>query len=129
MDPDEFEKYDPNLSRGVRRYVLAQFLVAVLMVLWIGQISATQSLAAVIIPCVLLWALLLSLGQLNEGMNSAAKFELFRLFVISPISLYGLLQGAGSSWDPAIAWASLGVYLVLSVVLLRPAWQVELRSE
>jgi len=128
-DPAAFEKFDPEVSPGVRRYVLAQFLVAVLMVLLIGQVYATQGLEAVIIPCVLLWALLLSLGRLNEGRNSAPKFELFRLLAITPIGLYGLLQGAGSSWDTATTWISVAVYLGLSMVMLRPAWQVELIPE
>ena len=121
-DLSKFHKYNPELPRGTQRYAIVQFLIAVLAILWIGVLYATEGLQAVILPCLLFWALLFSIGMLNDGKRAAAAFEVFRLFVIMPAGFYGLLQGVGSGWPQANAWLALVAYVLVSVTLLRPAW-------
>jgi len=118
-----FQKYNPTLSTGTRRYAIAQFIVAILAILWIGTLYATQGLQAVVLPCLLFWTLLFSIGMLNDGKRTAHAFEAFRLLVIMPAGLYALLQGVGSGWSLTYAWLSLVAYILLSASLLRPSWK------
>lgn len=118
-----FHKYNPTVAPGVQRYTIFQFVVAILMIIWIGLVYATQGLQGVVVPCLMFWVLLFSIGMLNDGKRSAAGFETFRLFVMMPAGLYLLLQGVGSNWSQTGAWIALGLYLALSAVLLRPAWK------
>lgn len=122
-DLHTFSKYDPKVSPGVRHYVLIQFLVAVLAVLWIGQLYASQGVQAVLLPCVLLWALLFTLGQLNDAKATGPGIEIFRLLIVMPAGLYGLLLGPGANWSHSMAWIALGLYAALSTAWLWPAWR------
>jgi alkylglycerol monooxygenase len=90
VDLDTFEKYNPQLSDIRRRYVIAQFLVVVATVLSIAEVFAIHGAPVVLVPCLLLWANLYTLGLLNEGRPYAARFELVRLFLIVPVGVYGL---------------------------------------
>jgi len=91
VDLDQFQKYDPQLSNVRRRYVIAQFVVVVAMALSIAEVFASQGAQIVLlVPCLLLWANLYTLGLLNEGRLYAARFELVRLFLIVPVGVYGL---------------------------------------
>lgn len=87
---DAFQKYDPQLSDIRRRYVIAQFLVVVATALSIAEVFATHGAQVVLVPCLLLWANLYTLGLLNEGRPYAARFELVRLCLIVPVGVYGL---------------------------------------
>ena len=87
VDLAHFEKFDPEVAPGIRRYAVAQFAVAIAAVLWIGELFATSGAGAVIVPCIALWALLLSLGWLNEGRQAAVALELIRLLVVTPALL------------------------------------------
>ena len=120
-DLSAFHKYDPDVSSGVRRYVLIQFLIAVAMVLWIGGIYASLGLQAVVLPCVLLWTLLFAIGMLNDGKRVAPGIEVVRLLVVTPICVYGLMQGVGSGWSLTHAAIAVSIYGIVSLVLLRPA--------
>ena len=80
-----FEKFDPPVAASVRAYVLMQFMVATAMTLGLSVLYATQGLDAVIVPGVLLWSLLYTLGLINEGRPYAVRFELIRLWVIVPL--------------------------------------------
>ena len=51
---------------------------------------ATHGAQVVLVPCLLLWASLYTLGLLNEGRPYAARFEFVRLFLIIPVGVYGL---------------------------------------
>lgn len=122
-DLGSFRKYDPVVSTSIRRYVLIQFLVAILAVLWIGQLYASQGVQAVLLPCVLLWVLLFTLGQLNDAKSIGAGIEMVRLLIIMPAGLYALLPGPTTSWPYGIAWMALGLYTAFSLALLWPAWR------
>jgi len=89
-DLAHFEKYDPALSVGRRRYVIAQFAIAVLSALLISVAYAEHGIQAVLVPALLLWTQLYTLGLLNEDRPYAANFELLRLFVVLPIGLFAI---------------------------------------
>jgi sterol desaturase/sphingolipid hydroxylase (fatty acid hydroxylase superfamily) len=110
-----FRKYDPPLTAAVRTYVLAQFLVAVAAVLWIGVLYAQQGLTAVVLPCMLLWAQLYSIGLLSEQRAWALTFEITRLLVITPLGWIAI--GALSAADSYVgtAWLGLAVYTIGSL--------------
>jgi hypothetical protein len=71
----------------------------------------------------LFWTLLFSIGMLNDGKRFAPGFEMFRLFVVMPAGLYGILQGIGSNWPQTSAWMALALYALVSAALLKPAWK------
>ena len=83
-----FEKYDPPLGPRTRSYLLLQFLVVIPAVLGIGVEFATDGAAAVVVPCLWLWTLLLGLGFLSDRKPWALRFEVFRLLVITPAAAY-----------------------------------------
>ena len=120
-DLSHFEKFDPEVAPGIRRYTIAQFGVAIAAVLWIGEMFATDGAGAVLIPCLALWVLLLSLGWLNEGRYSAVAIELIRLLVVSPaLLLAAYLSGAEID---LYAVTGLGAYALVSA-----AWLLGVRS-
>jgi sterol desaturase/sphingolipid hydroxylase (fatty acid hydroxylase superfamily) len=121
MDLGQFEKFDPAVLPGVRRYVVAQFAVAILLVLWIGERFASEGVSAVLVPCVALWAMLLTLGQLNEGRDRARAIEATRLLVLVP-ALVWLLGNTGLHIGPAV-WAAVGAYSLASLFWLMLATQ------
>ena len=90
VDLEKFQKFDPQISRSRRRYVIAQFLVVIVLWLFIADVFAKLGPKAVLVPCLLLWSILYTLGLLNEDRPYAARFELLRLFVVFPIGLYAM---------------------------------------
>lgn len=90
VDLTRFRKYDPDISTVRRRYVLAQFMVVIATALFIANAFATQGAGVVLVPCLLLWTNLYTLGLLNEDRPYAARFELIRLFVVLPLGMYAL---------------------------------------
>ena len=90
VDLTRFRKYDPDISTARRRYVLAQFMVVIATALFIANAFATQGAGVVLVPCLLLWTNLYTLGLLNEDRPYAARFELIRLFVVLPLGMYAL---------------------------------------
>jgi len=90
VDLTRFRKYDPDISTARRRYVLAQFIVVIATALFIANAFATQGAGVVLVPCLLLWTNLYTLGLLNEDRPYAARFELIRLFVVLPLGMYAL---------------------------------------
>jgi sterol desaturase/sphingolipid hydroxylase (fatty acid hydroxylase superfamily) len=110
-----FEKFDPGVPQPVQRYVLAQFGVAVAATLALGALYAAAGAKAVLVPCILLWAQLYTLGLLNEGRPYAMRFEGARLLVIVPagvlvIAATGLLPVA-----PSWLWGGTAIYLAGSL--------------
>ena len=85
---ETFEKYDPAIEPGARDYLLLQFLTLVPVVLGIGLLFARDGAAAVVVPCLWLWGLLLSLGFISDGKPAAKAFELIRLVLITPVAAY-----------------------------------------
>lgn len=116
-DLTQFQKFNPLLSRRQSSYVLAQFIVAVLLTLFIADIFAKLGSAAVLVPCILLWAQLYTLGLLNEARPHAAKFELLRLLVVVPFAVYAL-DGEIVHITPEI-WVIVGVYSLVSFIWLK----------
>lgn len=116
-DLSRFSKFDPPVPSTIRTYVLMQFLIAVIVVLLIGQQYATHGLHAVIVPCILLWSLLFGLGALTEGREWAVKFEALRLGALLPAGYWTVLQ----TQNPALpAWfgAAVIAYIAASILFL-----------
>lgn len=89
-DLNEFRKYDPSISTGRRYYVYAQFAVAIGLSLFITETYATLGGKAVLVPCLMLWMLLYTLGILNDNRKFAAGFETARLIVVVPLGLFAM---------------------------------------
>ena len=60
-----FQKFDPPVSRRLKTYVLAQFAVSVVAALYVADLFAKDGAGAVVIPCLLLWAQLYTIGLLT----------------------------------------------------------------
>ena len=120
---DAFEKFDPPVPRPMQRYVLAQFGVAIVATLGIAVLFATAGAMAVLLPCVLLWALLYTLGLINEGRPYAVRFELGRVLIIVPAGLLGIVLTGQPPVPSAWLWAGLAAYLVASLAGLYRATQ------
>jgi len=117
-----FQKYDPPLSGHLRYYVIGQFVLAAVGVIWIGQLYATQGATAVVIPCLLLWMQLYTLGLISDRRASAVRFELARLFVVMPIGVLAIVMTRPVPFDQTILWlAVVGYATVSSGLLLRAA--------
>jgi alkylglycerol monooxygenase len=115
VDLAKFRKYDPKISDGRRRYVLAQFLVAVVISLLVARAFATMGARAVFVPCLLLWTHLYTLGLLNDARPHATRFEFVRLFVVVPAGMYAL--------DPKlISLTPTSVSIVISYILVSAIW-------
>jgi len=119
-----FEKYDPPMPRPVQYYVLAQFLIALLATLAIGQLFANVGARGVWAPCLLLWVQLYAIGLINEGRPTAFQTELVRLIVVMPLGVI-LLQSAGdfAAFSEAI-WGTMVGYQVGSL-----AWLATIRKD
>ena len=113
VDLDRFVKYNPPVATVVKSYTVSQFVVAIIAILWIGDVYAEEGAARVLIPCVALWLTLLSLGLLNEGRAWSVTFELLRLLVLVPALLIAWHMTAGEL--PVFAWAGAAVYVGFSL--------------
>jgi len=110
---EHFHKFNPPVSSGTRRYAVAQFGVAIAAVLWIGDVFANEGAAAVVIPCLFLWSLVLSLGFLNGARAYARSFELFRILIITP-GLVGLWSWSRAEFS-ATTWLLCSLYMIVSL--------------
>jgi sterol desaturase/sphingolipid hydroxylase (fatty acid hydroxylase superfamily) len=114
-DLSHFVKYDPPVSTPLRRYVLAQFLVALAATLVIGEMFVSSGARGVLIPCLMLWAQLYGLGLVNEGRPYALRLELFRLLFVTPAGFIGLQLiptpgiGLGNLWGGVLAYVTLSL--------------------
>ena len=115
-DLQRFEKFDPPIATTISRYAIAQFVVAIIVILWIGDVYAKQGAQAVLIPCIGLWLLLLSLGLLNEGRASARALEFLRLFVVVPLLLW--LLNMSVTTVSTVAWLLTAAYVLGSAMWL-----------
>jgi alkylglycerol monooxygenase len=118
-----FEKFDPVVAAPARRYVLAQFLVAIVGTLVIAELFVNAGARSVLIPCVLLWVQLYGLGLLNEGRPYARKIELWRLLVIVPVGVAGLQYAEPWRIDPVILWGGASVYVISSLLALTMSYK------
>jgi sterol desaturase/sphingolipid hydroxylase (fatty acid hydroxylase superfamily) len=115
---DSFEKYDPPIAPGLRGYVMGQFLVALAGALAIAELYVRGGTWAVLVPCILLWAQLYTLGLINDGRPYAVRFELARLVLVTPLGVTGLVMrsdiGVSGSW----LWGLAAAYVLISLVFL-----------
>ncbi len=88
-----FEKFDPPVPAAMGRYLRAQFVVAIMGALGIAALFAAFGGAAVLVPCLLLWAQLWTLGLINEDRPLALRAEILRLTVATPIGLWLIDRG------------------------------------
>jgi hypothetical protein len=115
-----FEKFDPQTSLAQRHYVMVQFVLAIVIALLIGELYIQGGTRAVLVPCVLLWVQLYSIGLLNEGRHYARRIELVRVLVAVPLLyLLFLEQGSFAVDAPARGWLVLLAYAVGSAAWLR----------
>ena len=117
---DEFRKYDPELGPGYRRYIVIQFVLAAFGILWIGTVFAEHGAMRILLPCVLLWTTLYSLGLISEQRPAATRVEILRLLVIMPLGTYAMI-GNGLLAGTVSEWLALAVYALVSLVLLQLA--------
>jgi sterol desaturase/sphingolipid hydroxylase (fatty acid hydroxylase superfamily) len=116
-DLANFRKFDPPLGRAGRRYIVWQFGAAALGVLWIGGLFATEGAAAVLLPCLLLWATLYCLGLISEGRPGARRAELARLLLLMPLGVWVLSALGTISADSAPrVWLGLTAYAMTSAL-------------
>jgi len=115
-----FQKFNPVLGRGMRRYLVGQFVLAAFGVLWIGGEFASLGASAVLLPCILLWAALYSFGLLSEARTYSVRFEMLRLVAIMPLGVAVLLQGRNFAADGVLQiWIAAIAYSLVSMLLLR----------
>ncbi len=121
-DIEAFQKFNPPLTKTMRRYLTWQFVIAAFFILWIGTVFAASGAQAVLLPCVLLWTTLYSFGLLNESREFAVRFEFARLFVIMPLGIAGVMQ-LGLISNDAIGAVVLAaaIYVLVSAVAVRAA--------
>ncbi len=117
-DLGQFQKYDPRTPRVLKHYVMMQFIVGIIGALVVAELYLRHGAAAVLIPCVLLWLQLYTIGLLNDGRAYARRVELLRLLVGVPLLLM-LLSASIPGFDHHVAaWAVAAVYLAVSVLWL-----------
>jgi hypothetical protein len=105
------------LAPAARVYIVAQFVVSAVGILWIGSVFAEQGAAAVLLPCLLLWVTLYSLGMISENRPRARGFEVLRLLVVTPLAILGL-DRLGLLEQSVILWAVAALYAVVSLAIL-----------
>ena len=116
----QFRKFDPYLGPGYRRYVVFQFVLAAFGILWIGTVFAEQGAVRVLLPCLLLWITLYSVGLISEQRAFAKRFEIARLLLIVPAGVVAMAR-QGLFTGATTEWIALAAYVVLSLVLLQSA--------
>ncbi|MEM8815664.1 MAG: sterol desaturase family protein [Pseudomonadota bacterium] len=120
-------RYDPAIGNGLGRYALWQFLAAVALTLAIGRQFAADGVAAVLLPCAMLWLLLYSLGRISEGRGVRA--ERYRLLVFNPLLLVGM-AATGTGWELGGGPGGLiVVYTATSILALQIAQSQKYKSE
>ena len=118
VDLADFEKFDPEVPAVIARYVLAQFVIVVAAILGIGALFATAGAGAALVPCLLLWVQLYTLGLLNEGRAYATRFELLRLLVVMPAGAFALSLDERIALTPELIAIIGGAYVLASLVAL-----------
>ncbi len=114
-----FEKYDPSIAPARKRYVLVQFVLVIAQVFWVASLYATGGANRVVVPCLLMWTQLFTIGLLSEGRSYSVRFEAVRLLFVIPVGIYALqLAGLADATSPTII--ALGaIYISGSLLWLR----------
>ena len=118
-DLAKFEKFDPDIGNRMRRYVMFQFVAAIMMTLVITQILVGSVRREALLPCLMLWALLFTLGLLSGGRTNAIRLEVLRLVVINWIVIFALqYNGVAVStegWIVAALYTSASLLWILGI--------------
>ena len=109
-DLSTFAKFDPPLTRMVGAYVLLQFVLVLAQALVVSSMFATRDMGTVLLPCLLLWTHIYTLGLLSEGRSYAILFEVVRLLIVVPL---GAAIFFGVSSVVPLAWVA--AYVGLSI--------------
>jgi len=126
---EDFEKYNPPVSPGTRRYLVGQFVVAAFAILWIGTVFADRGAVAVLLPCALLWLTLYALGLISEGRDYAARAEYLRLLAAIPLGAWGLGQlGTVPPEGMPAVWIAVAAYSGVSALLFANVTQIKLKT-
>ena len=122
-DLSTFKKFDPQTSLAERHYVMMQFVLGIVAALLIAELYIEGGALSVLIPCVMLWLQLYTIGLLNEGRPGARRVELLRVLIAVPVLyLVATQSGIGVEAD-TLGWIIVAAYAVGSAawVLLLPA--------
>ena len=119
--PDAFRKFDPALARPVQRYVMGQFVVAIVTTLGISALFAAGGAMAVLLPCVALWTLLWTVGLINEGRAQALRLEQARLILVVPLVAAAMQFVEILPVSAAVLWTVAAAYVTASLVALHKA--------
>ncbi|MDH3716297.1 MAG: sterol desaturase family protein, partial [Gammaproteobacteria bacterium] len=111
---DHFHKFDPPVARRLRAYVMGQFVVAVVVALTVAALFVEVGVRGVLVPCVLLWAMLYTVGLINEGRPYALRAELLRLLLVVPAAAYLLTSGPLALASEAVRAIAIA-YVVVSL--------------
>ena len=114
-----FRKFDPPVPAPLKRYVMGQFLVGITGALIIARLYAQAGASTVLLPCVLLWMQLYTLGLLNEGRQGAARLEWLRLAAFIP--MLAVVELASGVVLVPVFWAAGAGYVAGSGIWL---WHV-----
>ena len=117
-DFSQFRKFDPQIAPGQRHYVMAQFVIGLIGTLVIAELYVRKGTEAVLIPCILLWLQLYTVGLLNEGRSSARRLEWLRLLIAVPVVFLLWWAGVDGMQQYAGAWMVVVVYLIASAAWL-----------
>jgi len=118
-----FRKFDPETPLAQRHYVMAQFVVAIVVTLLIAELYVQANVMAVLVPCIFLWLQLYAIGLLSEGRRYARRVELLRVLIVVPV-LYALLTESNFGTEAAQGgWLPAALYSIASAawMLLLPA--------
>ena len=116
---DAFHKYDTRMARGLRWYVLTQFVIAAMFTTVVGLAAATIAPSQVLLLCLPLWLLLFTIGSLSDGRRGAVAWEFARLVVLTPCAIAALLAfvPAAAEWRGVLIAPAL-VYLAATTAWL-----------
>ncbi len=120
-DLANFKKFDPWIGTGMRRYVMFQFIAAILLALLVSNLYLGGGLRSVAILCLLLWSQLFALGLLNQGRPHALALEMLRLVAVNGIGLLALTYTGFAL--TATGWVWAGLYSVTSLL-----WVVSMKT-
>jgi len=116
VDIATFDKFDPPVALPVRRYVLGQFMAALVVVLLTADLYAKAGAIAVVWPCFVLWAQLYTIGLLNEGRVYATRLEAARLILVVPVAAGLFVSASVMTVENTLVWTVVGGYVVVSLL-------------
>ena len=113
----DFEPFETQTLPAVRRYVLAQFLVAVALTAGVSLGAAAVSPVLLLLPAFALWALLFGICEMLKNRDRGLRAERWRLAAINPALALATLW-----WLPdsaTIILAGAAIYTLVSLLWLR----------